>query len=74
MNPEFSIDELKMIHLAMISRERIIREDRIPDERDSVKVAALTAEADALRSLGRKACAAQLSKELGFEIQPFVDA
>lgn len=67
---EFSVDELKMLHLSVIRSERIIRRDYIPMERDASKVASLTDEADALNALGKKVCAAQLSLELGFYVEP----
>ena len=73
MNPEFTIEELKMMHLSLISRERVLRKDYIPHERDAIKQNALVAEADAVRTLGRKVCAAQLSMELGFYIEPLAE-
>lgn len=74
MNPEFTIDELKHIHLSLISKERILREDRIPHERDIARKERMVQEADEIRTLSRKVCAAQLSKELGFEIEPLIEA
>jgi hypothetical protein len=70
MNTDFTIDELANLHLALITRQRVIREQWIPNTSDSNDVTRLTVEADALEKLGRKVCAAQLSKEMGFEIQP----
>lgn len=70
MNPEFTIEELKKIHLALISRERLLVERWIPIERDSDKKESMMQEAVGLGILAKKVCAAQLSKELGFEIPP----
>ena len=67
---EFSVDELKVLHLSVIRSERILRRDYIPAERNPVRVRSLTAEADALDALGKKVCAAQLSKEFGFYVEP----
>lgn len=73
MNTEFTIEELNNIHLALIAKERVLRENWIPHEKSFAKKESLTQEANRLRTLCMKVCAAQLSKELGFEIKPVVD-
>jgi hypothetical protein len=70
MNPDFTIEELKAIHLSVITRQRVLREDWIPSERDTVRKNSLIAQADLLDAIGKKVCAAQVSKELGFYIEP----
>ena len=65
---EFSIEDFKSMHLSLITRERMIRSQWIPLERDPVKRDRLVAEADALDALQKRVCAAQLSLELGFYI------
>ncbi len=67
---DFTIDELNRIHLALITRERVIREQWIPNTTGSSAVQRLMDEASALDVLQKKVCAAQLSKELGFTIEP----
>ena len=68
MNADFTIEELDTIHLSLITRERVIRKEWIPCKSFADRVEDLTAEADALRALSLKVCAAKLSKELGFDI------
>lgn len=70
MDTVFTIEELNKMHLGLITRERVIREQWIPCTKDSNDVNRLMKEADFLAALGRKVCAAQISKELGFEIPP----
>jgi hypothetical protein len=70
MNPDFTIDELNSIHLALITRERVIREQWIPNTTGGGAIQRLMDEAAALDVLQKKVCAAQLSKELGFTIEP----
>lgn len=65
---EFTTDDLKNMHLGLITRERVIRDQWIPATRDKNEALALMVEADSLASLGRKVCAAQLSMELGFYV------
>ncbi len=67
---DFTIDELNHIHLSLITRERVIREQWIPNTTGASAIERLKNEADALDVLQKKVCAAQLSKELGFTIEP----
>lgn len=71
---EFSIDDLKMMHRALITRERVIRDHWIPSERDTDKRNLLVAEADAIDALQKRVCAAQVSLELGFYVPAAVPA
>ncbi len=74
MITDFTIDELDMLHRALITRERILRDEWIPYTIDSEDVKRLTNDANATRTLARKVCAAKLSKELGFIINPIMDS
>jgi len=67
---DFTIAELELIHSSIITREHKIRRDWIDNNPNAEEVSKYTAEADALRSLSMKVCAAKLSKELGFYIEP----
>jgi len=67
---DFTIDELNSIHLSLITRERVIREEWIPNTTGASAIQRLMDEADAIDRLQKKVCAAQLSKELGFTIEP----
>jgi hypothetical protein len=73
MNTDFTIDELDMMHRSLITRERILRDQYIPHAKDSADAERLTADANAMRNLAYKVCAAKLSKELGFCIDPIVE-
>ncbi len=70
MNTDFTIEELSRMQLSLITRERVIREQWIPNTTDASEVQELTAEADAIDTLSKKVCAAKLSKELGFYVEP----
>lgn len=70
MNHDFTIAELDALHLAVITRERVIREQWIQTARNPTEKDSMTAEADALDALSKKVCAAKLTKELGFYVQP----
>ena len=67
---DLTASELGHIHLSLCTRERVIREEWIPNS--TVEKNKLLAEADELQRLAHKVCAAQLSKELGFYIRPVV--
>ena len=67
---ELSINELSTIHAALITRQRVLRDDFIPACEGTSRVEALRAELAAIPNLAARVCAAQLSLELGFEIQP----
>lgn len=68
MNADFTIEELDLIHISLITRQRVIRDRRIPNAIDIERKNALIVEANALANLRSKVCAAKLSKELGFDI------
>ena len=74
MITDFTIDELDMMHRSLITRERILRDEWIPCTSDSEDVKRLVDDANATRTLARKVCAAKLSKELGFHIDPIIDS
>jgi hypothetical protein len=67
---ELTIKELQAIHSALITRERILRDNFIPACEGTSRVEELKTELDLLPGLRSRICAAQLSKELGFEISP----
>jgi len=71
---DFTIEQLDMIHSSLITRERVIREQWIPNTTGSSAVQRLMDEASALDVLQKKVCAAKLSKELGFYIEPIVES
>ncbi len=73
MNTDFTIAELDMLHRSLITRERILRDHYIPHAKDSADAERLTAEANTMRNLSHKVCAAKLSKELGFCVDPIVE-
>ena len=57
---DFTIAELDAIHMALITRERVIREDLIPICAD--KVESLTVEADDIRRLSLKVCSIKFDR------------
>lgn len=65
MNTEFTIEELDLMHISLITRHRVIRDRRIPNAMSIERKNALIVEANALANLRKKVCAAKLSKELG---------
>jgi hypothetical protein len=67
---DFTIEELDLIHGSLITRENKIRKDWIDGNKNTEEVAKYTEEVKRLRSLSAKVCAASLSKELGFYIEP----
>ena len=67
---DFTIDELNSIHLSLITRERVIREQWIPNTTGASDIQSLMDEADALGRLQKKVCAAKLSKQFGFTVEP----
>lgn len=72
MNHDFTIAELDILHLAVITRERVIREKWLQTARDAAEKDSMIAEADALDVLSKKVCAAKLTKELGFYVEPIL--
>jgi len=65
----FTIKELDIIHSALITRERTVREKWLPHTPDTDKnKASLLEEMSMIEDLGRKVCCAKLSLELGFHI------
>lgn len=70
MNHDFTVSELDAMHLAVITRCRVLREQWIPIEIDTTKKEVMIAELHSLDKLSMKVCAAKLSKELGFYIEP----
>lgn len=70
MNHEFTLAELNALHLAVITRERVIRESWIQTAVNTAEKDSMMAEADALDTLSKKVCAAKLTKELGFYVRP----
>lgn len=67
---ELTITELDTIHAALITRERILRDDWIPAWEGTVRAEALKAELAVIPGLRSRMCAAKLSLELGFTIDP----
>ena len=67
---ELTIQELNAIHSALITRERILQSDFIPACEGTSRVEALRAELAMIPGLRSRVCAAKLSLELGFDIQP----
>lgn len=65
----FTIKELDIIHSALITRERTVREKWLPHTTDTDKnKASMLEELGMMEDLSRKVCCAKLSLELGFHI------
>lgn len=70
---DLTVKQLWLVQLSLITRERVIREQWEPSVQDQDTKKELLAEADDLQILQRKFCAAKLSKELGFHVEPGAD-
>ena len=65
----FNVEELGLIHGALVSRERILREDWIPAwGEDTQRGQELQKEADAIHRLRSVVCSAKISLELGIPL------
>ena len=67
---DFTIAELDLIHGSLITRENRLRKVWITGNKNTEEVAKYTEEVKRLRSLSAKVCAAKLSRELGFYVEP----
>jgi hypothetical protein len=66
MNTDFSADELDSMHISMVTRERVIREQWMPIANANEKQSWLE-EADFLKELQKKVCEAALSKRYNID-------
>jgi hypothetical protein len=63
---KLSVEELNAIHGALVTRERVIREDWIPAwGEDTKRAEELRKEADLINALRSRVCNAKIEAELG---------
>lgn len=75
MNPTLNAAQLEVIHAALITRQRIVREDYIPVYPEgSVRREELVRELAMIESIIPQVVYAQLSQQMGFVISPPVAA
>jgi hypothetical protein len=67
---DFTIAELDLIHASLITREHRLRKVWIENNKNVEEVNKYTEEVKRLRGLSAKVCAAKLSRELGFYVEP----
>jgi len=75
MNPTLNAAQLEVIHAALITRQRIVREDYIPAYPEgSARREELVRELSMIGGIITEVVHAQLSQQLGFVISPPVAA
>ena len=71
---DFTMEELDAIHLSLVTRDHKITKDWIENNKNIEEVKKYTAEVNMLRNLRNKVCAAKLSRQLGFYVEPLVES
>jgi negative regulator of sigma E activity len=72
MNADFTIEELDSMHISMVTRERVIREQWISIAKDDNEKQSMLKEADFLKELQKKVCEATLNKRYNIDFSPSV--